>query len=151
MKYWINTVTRDHVLIGKEGGFVQSGHGKESPLKRMSKGDMVIFYSPKASLKDGGPLKRFTALACLIDDRIYQVTVSNTFKPYRRNAEYFRCQEAEVLPLIEQLNFITNKKSWGFRFRFGLFEIPKKDFEIISRAMKTENTSNFPEQKQQAL
>lgn len=130
---------------------MQSGHGKKSPLKRMSKGDMVIFYSPKTSFKDGEPLKRFTALARLIDDHIYQVTVLNTFKPYRRNAEYLRCQEADILPLIEQLNFITNKKSWGFRFRFGLFEIPKKDFEIIIRALKTENTSNFPEQKQQDL
>ena len=37
MKHWINTVTRDHVLIGKEGGFVQSGHGKETPLKKMLK------------------------------------------------------------------------------------------------------------------
>ena len=142
MKYWINTVSREHVKIGREGGFVQSGHGKESPLKRMSKGDAVIFYSPKTSLKDGEPLKKFTALARLIDDHIYQVTVSNTFKPYRRNAKYFRCQEADILPLIASLNFITNKKSWGFRFRFGLFEITKEDFEIITRAMKAENTSN---------
>jgi predicted RNA-binding protein len=138
MKHWINTVSRDHVIIGKEGGFVQSGHGKETPLKKMAKGDMIIFYSPKTSFKDGKPLKRFTALARLVDNHIYQVTVLNTFKPYRRNAKYFRCQEADIVPLIEQLNFITNKKSWGFRFRFGLFEISREDFEKIATKMKVE-------------
>ena len=130
---------------------MQSGHGKELPLKRMSKGDAVIFYSPTTSLESGEPLKKFTALARLIDDHIYQVTVSNSFRPYRKNAKYFTCQEADILPLIEQLKFITNKKSWGFRFKFGLFEIPKKDFAIIIRAMKAENTSNFPKQKRQDL
>ena len=119
---------------------MQSGHGKETPLKKMAKGDMIIFYSPKTSFKDGKPLKRFTALARLVDNHIYQVTVSNTFNPYRRNAKYFRCQEADIVPLIEQLNFITNKKSWGFRFRFGLFEIPREDFEKITTKMKVEIT-----------
>jgi hypothetical protein len=35
MKYWINTVSKDHVMVGKKGGFVQAGHGKKTPLKKL--------------------------------------------------------------------------------------------------------------------
>jgi hypothetical protein len=30
MKYWINTVSKDHVMVGKEESFVQAGHGKKN-------------------------------------------------------------------------------------------------------------------------
>jgi len=43
--------------------------------------------------------------------------------------------EASIHPLIEQLEFIRNKKSWGFIFRRGLFEIGESDFNAIARAM----------------
>ena len=34
-KYWIGTVSREHVRIGVEGGFCQVCHGKKGPLARM--------------------------------------------------------------------------------------------------------------------
>ena len=38
--------------------------------------------------------------------------------------------------LIARLTFIHHKKSWGFVFRFGFFEIPKEDSETISKSRK---------------
>ena len=29
------------------------------------------------------------------------------------------------------LDFIENKKAWGYKFRFGFFEIGEEDFEQI--------------------
>ncbi len=51
MKYFINTVSKDHVLIGRHNGIVQAGHGKKGPLQKLHKDDFVIFYSPKTSFK----------------------------------------------------------------------------------------------------
>lgn len=136
MKYWINTVSKDHVMIGKENGIVQANHGKISPLKRLKVGDKIVFYSPKTSLVNGEPLKAFTAVAKVVDEEIYQVELSDNFNPYRMNAEYEDCNEAKIEPLIENLNFIKNKKSWGYMFRFGLFEIKEEDFNLIYSKMK---------------
>jgi len=33
MNYWINTISRDHVMRGVAGGFTQANHGKASGLK----------------------------------------------------------------------------------------------------------------------
>ena len=137
MKYWINTVSQDHVLIGEKGGFIQAGHGKQAPLKRLRKGDYVIYYSPKTALDGGEPLRAFTAAAKIKDENIYQVEMSKDFKPFRRNAEYRKCKETKIEPLIENLEFIKNKKSWGFKFRFGLFEINERDFNLIYNKMKS--------------
>ncbi len=136
MKYWINTVSRDHTLIGKEGGFVQAGHGKKQPLEKMSAGDMVLFYSPRTALEEGELLQCFTAIAEVADEAIYTAAIPESLRPHRRNARYFPCEEIEIKPLLPQLAFIKNKSSWGFLFRFGLFEIPQADFEFIAQQMK---------------
>ena len=136
MKYWINTISKDHVMVGKQEGFVQAGHGKEAPVKKLQQSDRLIFYSPKTSLQDGKPVQAFTAVAKIKDDNIYRVVVNENFQPYRRNAEYENCREVPIKPLIEQLEFITNKKHWGFKFRSGLFEINQHDFELIYGLMK---------------
>lgn len=62
MKYWINTVSKNHVLIGFDGGFTQANHSKNSRLKNLAKGDYIIFYSPRTEFKGGKPLQKFTAI-----------------------------------------------------------------------------------------
>ena len=133
--YWINTVHRDHVLVGRAGGFFQANHGKRSALDRMRPGDVVGFYSPRASFESKTPLQSFTAVAKLADQPVYQAEMSPDFKPFRRNARFLDCQEALIRPLIEQLAFIEDKTHWGYKFRFGVFEIPAGDFELIAEAM----------------
>jgi len=137
VKYWINTVSKDHVLEGKKNNFVQANHGKLSSLKKLNIGDKIIFYSPKTALKEGKSLKSFTAIASIKDDNIYQVELSKNFKPYRLNAIYEDCKEIKIKPLINKLVFIKNKKYWGYKFRLGLFEISKEDFERIYSVMKS--------------
>ena len=136
MTYWINTISKDHVIVGKQRSFVQAGHGKETSVRKLQKDDYIIFYSPKSSLQKGTPVRAFTAIAKIQDRDVYQVLVNDNFQPYRRNAEYEDCQEVKIKPLIEKLQFIKNKKYWGFKFRVGLFEINRHDFELIYRLMK---------------
>jgi hypothetical protein len=134
-KYWIIVASKDHVKNGMAEGIAQACHGKSSPLKRMKKGDFVIYYSGKQTLGKSDKCQEFTALGKVTDDEVYQFQVSEDFCPSRRNIEFSLCEEASILPLIEDLDFIQNKKSWGYPFRFGFFEINRHDFDLISSQM----------------
>jgi EVE domain len=134
-RYWVNTVSRDHVQKGVSGGFTQADHGKDTRLKRMSRGDHIVFYSPRSEFGGGERLQRFTALGEIADDAPYQVEMTADFHPWRRQVKFARAEEVPIQPLIESLEFIRNKKSWGFVFRRGFFEIGEDDFQKIETAM----------------
>ena len=137
-KYWINTVSFDHLKRGIEGGFTQANHGKAINIKKLSKDDMIVFYSPKTKFENGEPLQKFTAIGIIADTEPYQVEMTQTFHPWRRNVKFLKCSQAPVLDLIDSLEFIKDKKKWGFPFRRGLFTIAEKDFKLISNAMNVE-------------
>jgi len=134
-QYWISVASKDHVMRGIAGGFMQANHGKKAPLQRMKPNDWVIFYSPKQVLEKDEKCQAFTAIGQVADEEIYQVTITDDFAPFRRNVQFYNCQETSILPLINDLDFIQNKKSWGYPFRVGFFEIGKKDFELIRQQM----------------
>lgn len=79
--------------------------------------------------------KRLLLVGQVSDDRIYQAEMNESFKPFRRNLQFFPCTPVSILPLIKELTFIQNKKSWGYPFRFGFFEIHKNDFFLIAKGM----------------
>jgi hypothetical protein len=139
MKYWINTISLDHVLLGVAGSFTQASHGKPTMLKRLKKGDWIVFYSPKTSYREGESLQAFTAIGQIKDDEIYQYEISPDFVPWRRNVDFKKCIETPIRPLIDDLSFMKDKSHWGYMFRFGLFEITEPDFEKIRSSMTIEN------------
>jgi hypothetical protein len=138
MRYWINTVSRSHIERGMEGGFTQANHGRALNLRLLSPGDLIAFYSPRTDFRGGDQLQQFTALARVVDEAPFQVEMTSDFHPWRRQVEYLSCEPASIKPLIEGLNFITDKQKWGFPFRRGLFEIPAEDFKHIALAMNAE-------------
>ena len=135
MTNWINTVSRDHVQLGVRGRFTQANHGKPHMLRRMARGDWIVFYSPKTALAGGDPLQAFTAIGQIADDEPYQVDVSEDFVPWRRNVDFIEGNETPIRPLISKLHFIEDKKRWGYKFRFGVFKIDDHDLGLIRRAM----------------
>jgi hypothetical protein len=134
-QYWIGVVSRSHVLRGVAGGFAQLCHGKAAPLKRMKAGDWLIYYSPRTDMADGEPLQKFTALGCVVDDKVYPYKMAEDFIPYRRAIAYSRCHEAPIHPLITRLSFIKDPKRWGYPFRAGHIRINESDFRLIAQAM----------------
>jgi hypothetical protein len=134
-RFWINTISKDHVQKGVAGGFTQADHGKNTRLKRLRKGDYIIFYSPKTSLKNGEALQAFTAIGVIEDNAPYQVEMTPDFHPWRRKVRFLKGEEAAIKPLLEHLSFIKDKARWGYPFRMGLFEIQKADFELIAKVM----------------
>ncbi len=55
-RYWLGVASRDHVLIGVNGGFAQVCHGRRGPLSRMQPGDGLIYYSPTGVFRGTNPL-----------------------------------------------------------------------------------------------
>ena len=138
MTNWVNTVSRDHVERGVAGGFTQANHGKPHMLRKMARGDWIVFYSPKTAYQGGEPLQAFTAIGQVADDEPYRAQMSADFHPWRRNVDFLECAEAPIRPLLEQLDFIEDTSRWGYKFRFGVFAIDDHDLDVIRAAM-TEN------------
>jgi hypothetical protein len=44
-------------------------------------------------------------------------------------------QDISILPLINDLTFITDKTHWGAPFRFGTLKIHEQDFQLIASKM----------------
>jgi hypothetical protein len=70
------------------------------------------------------------------DDEPYQVEMSADFHPWRRNVDFLTVREAPIRPLLDDLDFIEDKARWGYKFRFGVFEIDDRDREVIRAAMQ---------------
>ncbi|BAP30924.1 uncharacterized protein CHSO_1887 [Chryseobacterium sp. StRB126] len=129
------SVSKEHTERGVEGNFIQVCHGKKAPLQRMKKGDYIIVYSSKIKMNSSEKLQNFTAIGKVMDEEVYSFQMTETFNPFRRDIEFYDCKECSIIPLIGQLDFIENKKFWGYPFRYGHFEISEKDFNLIASKM----------------
>ena len=134
-RYWIGVVSRDHVENAVAHGFVQLNHGKAAPLARMQAGDGFAFYSPRESYPEGATLQAFTAIGSVADAPIYETTMPELGKNYRRDVAFLDATPAPIRPLVPQLTFIRSKTHWGVAFRFGLVRVPRDDFATIAAAM----------------
>jgi hypothetical protein len=137
-RYWIGVASKDHVLKGIAGDFCQLCHGKSNPPKRLAVGDWIVYYSPRTAMQGGDLVQGFTAIGEILGEEPYRFDMGNGFVPYRRDVRFIVAEDAPIQPLIEDLSFIQNKKSWGYPFRFGLLEIPEVDFQRIAAAMKAQ-------------
>ena len=142
--HWIGVVSRSHVELGVNGGFIQLSHGKKAPLQKFRAGDGLIMYSPRTSYPDGEPLQSFTAIGTIVSGEVYQVEMLPDFKPYRVDVLFLPCSEAPIKPLIDRLSFIKSKTHWGAAFRFGQLKIPATDFALIAEAMGCTSLADNP-------
>ena len=77
-RYYVNTVSRDHVQRGVAAGFTQANHGRPAGLKRLTRGDLIVFYSPKTAFEGEAPIRPLIdALGFLIDKQLWGM-------PFRR-------------------------------------------------------------------
>ena len=134
-KFWIGVAAANHVARGKAGGFMQVNHGKQSPLKRIHPGDVISYYSPVAEFGGKQSLKAFTAIGVIKPGEPYQGDMGGGFLPFRRNVKWFESQPAAIATMLDRLSFTKGKASWGYQFRFGLFDIPEGDMQLIAKAM----------------
>lgn len=133
--FWVGVASREHVLRAVKGGFCQLSHGKQTPVRRLHQGDVIIFYSPRERMGDAAPLQAFTALGEVIDEAAFPAKQTEDFHPYRRKVRYYDTETAEIRPLLFSLSFTRDRDHWGSSFRRGSFKISRDDFAAIAKAM----------------
>ena len=82
---WIAVASANHVARGREGGFMQVGHGKRGPLRRLKTGDRVAYYSPALVLGEPAPCRCFTAFPSPVAQPFYEskMPMARRFKTCR--------------------------------------------------------------------
>ncbi len=138
LRYWIGVASRDHVMKGVAGGFCQLGHGKAAPVKRLSPGDWIAYYSPRTALEAGEPVQAFTAIGRIEPGEAYQGDMGGGFHPFRRDVAWRKGREAPIRPLLDRLSFTKGRTGWGYAFRRGSFAVGAEDFAIIAEAMRVD-------------
>ena len=134
-RFWIGVASLDHVRTGMAGGFCQLCHGKAASMRRLQPGDGIVYYSPRTAMRDGEPVRAFTAIGTVTEGEPYPFDMGNGFVPHRRDVTFLPARDAPIAPLLQRLSFTRGRKSWGYAFRRGAFEIPEKDFAVIASAM----------------
>jgi EVE domain len=133
-KNWISVASAEHVRIGRTSGFMQVSHGKAAPLRRISPGDRIAYYSPSEAFGGKDRLQAFTAIGVVKRGEPYQVDMGGGFRPYRRDVLWSEVVETPIRSLLGLLSFTRDKANWGYQLRFGLFEITEEDMRVIRQA-----------------
>src|SRR5208337_3674222 len=143
MSHWIFVVTshEEHGITAEDVLRQRTqdkfwGLGERTPnRKSLEGGDSIVFYL-------GTPIRAFAGTAVLAGPS-YQLSPKETEEVSHGN-EFYRAQygvrlervelwpeRRPVEPLLPNLGFIENKKSWGTYFQGGVRSVPGQDFRVI--------------------
>merc|ERR1712098_144887 len=138
--FYLISASRDHVNSGRSHSIVQANHGIKAPLPRMRPGDGVVFYSARHQIKGKDLCQRFTAIATVDYGEPYQEQVSETWKPWRREATYEEdVHEVDVKDVLGKLGCLgRGKEGWGVYLRRGFMQIGPEDWEVLRDSMMGE-------------
>ena len=135
-KYWLAVVSRDHVRRGVALGIVQANHGKRAAVERMRPGDGLVFYSPRTGMREGEPVKSFTAIGTVDDGPAWQAEdPGGCFLPWRRAVTYRPDAHDVAIDTVRGDLDLTSVPNWGIVLRRGVVELSAHDFAVISQAM----------------
>jgi hypothetical protein len=68
----------------------------------------------------------------------YAFDMGGGFVPFRRDVAYVSAQEAPIAPLLDHFEFVEDRMRWGYKFRFGLFDVSDHDMKLIANAMRVD-------------
>lgn len=137
---WIAVACAEHARRGcavPDRGFMQVCHGKCAPLKRVLPGDRVVYYAPTLTMGGRDRCQCFVSIGLVQPGEPYAFDMGG-FVPFRRDVRYLPANEASILPLLDQFEFVQDRARWGYPFRFGLFKIVEADMRLIARHMQAD-------------
>ncbi len=118
---WIGIASAEHVRRGRTGGFMQLGHGKGAPLRRMNPGDRIIYYSPTTIYGERDGPQSFTAIGTIAEGEPYRFDTGGGFHPFRQDVASANAQETSIRPLLDRLVCTAGNKNWGGCSASGCF------------------------------
>ncbi len=139
-KNWIAVASAEHARRGRDEmspGFMQVGHGKLGPLKRITPGDRVAYYAPTTTLGVKDKRQSFVSIGLVLPGEPFEFDMGG-FVPWRRQVRYLSAQEVSILPLLDAFEFVEDRSRWGYKFRFGLFQVSDHDMRLIASAMQAD-------------
>jgi len=138
-KNWIAVASAAHARRGRDapgGGFMQVCHGKLAPIRRVHPGDRVAYYAPTLTLGGRQACQCFVSVGLVQPGEPYAFDMGGGFVPYRRDVAFVPGREAPIQPLLDDFDFVEDRQRWGYKFRFGLFEVSDHDMRLIADAME---------------
>ncbi|MGA8847442.1 MAG: EVE domain-containing protein [Nocardioides sp.] len=135
-RFWVASISLDHVVAAVSAGFIQAGHGADTRLRRLARGDGVAFYSSRAARSSAKPLQQLTALGEVADDEPRRTEGLPDPAPWRRRVDFEDVRAVPIRPLLPMLGFITEEQRWTMPFRGGLLEVTPGDFGVIAGALR---------------
>lgn len=141
MTAWLGVVSRAHVQRGVAGSFAQLCHGKAQPLRRMHRGDWLVYYSPTIEI-GGDALRAFTAIGQVEGAEVYPYDMGGGFVPYRRNVRYVDAKEVALDMIKQKLEFCA-RPNWGMALRRDHLPLEAADFATIAAAMGARQLEGF--------
>lgn len=139
-KNWIVVARAEHARLGRHStpGFMQVCHGKLAPLKRVSPGDRVAYYAPTVGYGAKDSFQSFVSIGIVQSGEPYAFDTGGGFVSCRRDVNYLASKEACIRPLLDDLDFVEDRRHWGYKFRFGLFQVSDHDIRRIAQAMQAD-------------
>lgn len=115
---------------------MQVCHGKAAPLRRLSPGDQVVYYSPLWQFGSQQRCQHFTAFGTVTGAGPYQAQCGAGSQPYRLDIQWQPYGICPIQPLLPVLDWTRQQQHWGYNLRFGLFELSAQDMAQIQFAMQ---------------
>ena len=136
-QHWIVVASADHFARGIAGGFVQAGHGRAAPLRRLRPGDGVICYAPVATFGGRDTLQAFVAGGVIGGAAPYEAEVADGDgrQMARLRVAWTRTGSVPIRPLLQKLELTAGRTNWGAAFRFGLVPISRHDAFLVGLAL----------------
>ena len=75
-------------------------------MKRLQKGERIVYDSPRESINAGAKIRAFTALGEVLEGGMEQVEACA-----RRQVRYQQVEPAPIRTLLHELSFIKSKQS----------------------------------------
>jgi hypothetical protein len=101
----------------------------------------VAYYAPTLTMGARLPYQSFVSIGVVQAAEPYPFDMGGGFVPHRRDVAYVDAHEAAILPLLDHFEFVENRQRWGYKFRFGLFNISDHDMRLIAHVMAADPKS----------
>lgn len=129
-RYFLFIASHDHLMHAIANGFIQQRYLNR--FRDVHKGDYVVLYATKLNYNGKTPYRKFVGIGKVISDEIFEIP-HGTNMYYRMMVKYKKYHEKDLSNIIDQLEFIKNKKNYGFYFIRGKRELSEADYNTIAK------------------
>src|SRR4051812_45359031 len=118
MNHWICCMTEENLRISLDSKTIGYKETTGMRLKAFRERDKVVFYVPRKSFSSVIPVRKLVGVAQVRGTVYRSITPiwDNGIFPQRIAIDVTSRGCCEIIPLINHLSFIKNRKHWGSSF-----------------------------------